>query len=88
MAFDPTKPVGAGHGGTVVILADNLNLGNGKTIAVLHVKPNGERHAYFHYQDGRRVCMDDDEFDLVNIPERRSYWMNVYSDGQSGSSYP
>ena len=80
--FDPTKPVQTSDGRKVEILARNLRLQQGCTIAALITEPNGQQWIGSFLGDGKYHPSGQlSNYDLVNIPQKRRLtgWLNVYS---------
>ena len=76
MAFDPTKPVQERGGASARIIETNAR-GEKPIIALVTGRDGGEflRRVY---PNGRIWREQESALDLVNVPQKRSGWMNVY----------
>jgi hypothetical protein len=80
-AFDPTKPVQTRDGRPARILCTDKR-GNGYPILALITEDSGEEFACSFTVNGHNCSdgLDGLELpcDLVNVPEKREGWINVY----------
>jgi hypothetical protein len=80
--FDPTKPVQTRDGRKARIVATGLNCIQGSIVAVVTHQDGGEYAGHF-FDDGRYILGEEGDLDLVNVPEKRGFWVNFYP-GQGG----
>lgn len=80
MAFDRNRPYRARNGGKAEIVA---TLKDGRLIVLY------DDGAYYTtvMANGRRYDGDISDRDLINLPEKRNLWVNVYSNGKD-NAYP
>ena len=78
MTFDPTKPVQTRDGRKARIVSDRLSGGAHKFIAII-THENGCENGYTYDEGGYYYCLSNPcGLDLVNVPEKREMWVNVY----------
>jgi hypothetical protein len=75
MSFDPKKPVQISDGRKARIICSDLK-GDRPIVALIETVP-GEEMIYTFRADGSYQPMSPD-FYLVNIPVRKSVWLNIY----------
>jgi hypothetical protein len=86
--FDPTKPVQTRDGRKARIVATGLNCIQGSIVAVVTHQDGGEYASHF-FDDGRYILREESDLDLVNVPEKRGFWVNFYLDrGMLALLYP
>lgn len=80
MPFDPTKPVMTRDGRPArIICTDRRAPASGHNIIALVTEGIGEFTWHF-YSDGSHIKNTISRNDLVNIPVKRSGWINIYED--------
>ena len=79
MTFDPKKPVKTRDGKRATIIKCDLR-GDRQIVAVIDA-PNGSQVVMTYATNGSRCIFQDDALDLINEPERETFWMNVYPKG-------
>jgi hypothetical protein len=79
MTFDPTKPVQTRDGRKARIICTDVD--GAKTIIALVKDSVGDEIPRCYFQDGRYFTYESHSpNDLINVPETKSYWANVYPD--------
>lgn len=89
MSFDPKKPVRTRDGRAARIICEDA-VGEQPIVALVRVKTTkGPIEITHNYSENGRYYISDNDcvLDLVNIPERKSYWVNVYYDKTVGSTW-
>jgi hypothetical protein len=76
--FDPTKPVQRRDGKSARIIATDA-ICYAPIIALITSDDGGE-FVQFHFHDGEFAGKAPDTYDLVNIPQKISGWINIYSN--------
>lgn len=82
--FDPTKPVACRDGTPARIICSDRKA-PGYSIVALYSNETGNEGISYHYDDGRKCDIfrnkvpDEYPWDLVNVPERKSVFVNVYA---------
>jgi hypothetical protein len=78
--FDPAKPVQTRSGGPARILITDRKDTDGRSIAFLRLAAFGDdlEVVDYAYPDGRRARNDETPWDLVNIPEKKTLYVNVF----------
>ena len=79
MEFDPTKPVQERSGKRARIIETSAR--GEKPIVALVVGRDGAEFVRRVYANGRLIETAEHPCDIVNIPVKRSGWVNVYKDG-------
>jgi len=86
MTFDPTKPVQTRDGRKARIICTDAN--NHQPIVALITEQDGHEYTRDYTKDGFYfMCSEQSSSDLINIPERRIMWTNVYTL-YADSNYP
>ena len=83
MSFDPTKPVQQENGRAAYIVTTNSHVENFPIIAELADNHGGFSLAYFTSK-GRGYARP---LQLVNIPQKKDVWVNIYRHNIDGSLY-
>ncbi len=84
MTFDPTKPVKTRDGRKARIICTDAN--NHQPIVALITESNGHEYNRNYTKDGFYfIGIGKSDSDLINIPERRIRWTNVYAYHADGS---
>lgn len=86
--FDPTKPVQTRDGRAARIICTDLKGTPGASIVALITEKQGHEVTYTVSDNGTFWWNRDapgSVNDLVNIPTKRSGWINIYSDRKVGS---
>lgn len=84
--FDPSKPVQTRDGKAARIIATDKK-GQFPIVALLTM-PDGNEELFSVTRDGRSsTTMHLSSFDLINIPEKHTVWLNCYL-GHCGDFYP
>lgn len=79
--FDPTKPVQTRDGRSARIICFDRKCDNGNTIiALVNNRFNDDESITLYMSSGRMNHINDCESDLINIPEKQTGWLNIYSD--------
>lgn len=78
--FDPTKPVQTRDGRAARIVCTDYKAINGESLCVLITAENGRESFYSHFADGSFEKGSLSQHDLVNLPEKREVWVNVYPE--------
>lgn len=88
MTFDPTKPVRTRDGRAARIICTDRCDGLYPIVALV-VGGEGRESIEVYTSDGRwdAPLKNEHPRDLFNIPEERSRWMNVYTDGTINWAY-
>lgn len=73
--FDPTKPVQTRAGDSARIICTD-RVGTRPIVAL--VKQDNTESVSTYTKDGFAYCGESNPNDLVNIPEKRLVWLNVY----------
>lgn len=81
MTFDPTKPVQTRDGRSARIICTDKK-GEAPIVALVSAISGDSEITYSFFLDGSFYC-DDGTYplDLVNTPEEKTLWLNVYHDG-------
>jgi hypothetical protein len=79
--FDPTKPVQTRDGRKARIVDTNYKdiLGHGQIVAIIS-EPSGYETLVVYCDDGQMYEDRNAVRNLVNVPEKRGFWVNFYSD--------
>lgn len=77
--FDPTKPVQTRDGRPARIVATDAKVSN-RPILVLITDPGGFEGIGYRFLNGRLTPTGESIHDLVNIPVKKSGWINIYAD--------
>jgi hypothetical protein len=79
--FDPTKPVQTRDGRKARIVDTNFKgiLGQGQIVAIVS-EPSGYETLVVYCDDGQMYEDRNDVRNLVNVPEKRGFWVNFYPD--------
>lgn len=86
--FDPSKPVQTRDGRKARILCTDRKSHNGeKIIALVDDGEGAHETVLFYFYDGRYVKYREDHRDLMNVPDRKSTWENVYTESCGGYAY-
>jgi len=85
MSIDFTKPVQTRDGRKARVICTDVNSKLHAVVAVIGVNVNypGEEIVVSYTSDGN-FGMSETPLDLVNVPERTSYWVNEYDSKQEG----
>jgi hypothetical protein len=84
MTFDPTKPVQTRDGRKVRIICTDA-AGPHPIVALIKVEKEGRECSHQFSKIGSYFANSiASELDLINIPERKVRWVNVYEDSTSG----
>jgi hypothetical protein len=78
MTFDPTKPVQTRDGRSARILCTDLK--DRWPIVAAITRTDGTEYSTGYAVDGKFTCRHQPERDLINVPEKRTVWVNVYPD--------
>ena len=78
--FDPSKAVRTRGNKRVRIIATDIN-NDGWPIGALVTEDDGREVFYKYTVDGRRTLSSIHSYDLINIPEKRTVWVNIYECG-------
>ncbi len=82
MTFDPTKPVQTRDGRKARIIATDRNGSHYPIIALVSSKNYKEELIVTYLANGSEDdCISQSPLDLVNVPEERELWVNVYENG-------
>lgn len=84
--FDPNKPVQTRDGCKARILCTDRNM-PGYPIIALHYA-HGFEHVFSHKADGRLNSSREMKEDLVNVPERKTVYVNMYAGRTRGPDKP
>ena len=79
--FDPRKPVQTRDGGSARIICTDRADADYPIVALLE----DEQCAMTFTKTGQAWAGSESPCDLINIPERRELWVNVYSTGWGGA---
>ena len=79
MTFDPTKPVQTRDGLSAEILCTDLKA-NLPIVARVKEQDGYESIRYYTRQGKQNFAEFDGPCDLINVPETKSWWFNVYED--------
>ena len=77
MIFDPTKPCTTRDGREVRLFAERMKDGR---LAGTLTRTNGDEVVSTWYPGGNYYENSDSNFDLFNIPVKRTVWVNFYRD--------
>ena len=84
MKFDPTKPVQTCDSRKARIICTDAN--NHQPIVALITEQDGHEYTRNYTKDGfYYIGAGRSDSDLINIPERRIMWTNVYTHHTDGS---
>jgi cell wall assembly regulator SMI1 len=78
MTFDPSKPVMTRDGRTARILCTDL--AGQQPIAAAVMRRDGVESLSTHYANGEFWSPSARHHDLINVPEERTVWVNVFED--------
>ena len=78
MTFDPTKPVQTRDGRKARIVSDKVSRGGYKYIAIISEESGDEWSGTFISDGSYYASGDACHRDLINVPEKREMWVNVY----------
>ncbi len=86
--FDPAKPVRTRDGRAAIIDASDARFTGGKTISARVTEREGYEVVYTYMPNGSLFhCGEVNHSDLINVPEQRHHWYNVYESGSAGAHY-
>lgn len=80
MTFDPTKPVKTRDGHKARIVSDKAENHPYKYIAIITQDHGREYAATFSSEGNYDTLVGECGQDLINVPEKREMWVNVYAD--------
>lgn len=75
--FDPTKPVQTRDGRKARIICTDRKHEAYPIAALVFDEDCGEEDVEFFAADGREYVGDDNDIDLVNVPEKVEGWVNI-----------
>jgi hypothetical protein len=85
MTFDSSKPVQTRDGRKARIICTDLKRKTGETILAAYDDGEGFELECAFYADGRFSKGGlKHQFDLINVPEMKSFWANVYGSHVGG----
>jgi hypothetical protein len=85
MTFDPNRPVQTRDGRPARILCTDLK-GDQPIAAAIRGAGGNETVSEFG-ENGQWLVGETSDTDLINVPEKRTVWVNIYEDGYT-SRYP
>lgn len=85
--FDPTKPCQTKDGRAARVLAIGVNGCNGETLAVLISEKDGTDIPCCHHANGQYMKVLTSARDLVNIPEKKTIYVNIRPNGQDDTTH-
>lgn len=78
--LDPTKPVQAREGRAARIVCTDRKCRSEYPIIALVEQLDGVEEVFRFTRDGRFIDNTTDAMDLVNIPEKKTVYVNMYAD--------
>lgn len=77
--FDPNKPVQTRNGRRVRIVGTDV-VGKYPIFALITSEDGTYEYPRLFCKDGRSILNRESDHDLINVPEKRSIFVNVYPD--------
>jgi hypothetical protein len=88
MTFDPTKPPFRTRNGRPARIICTDRRGEDDPILALVDNGNGGEELNSYKSNGRYLFGRETEHDLVNVPQKRKRWLNIYRGNYSGELCP